>query len=57
MEPTTVKILMVLGLILPLTAAQQVKIKNAKISIYLFIRINIEMNDALKHTVGEFLRL
>ena len=57
MEPTTVKILMVLGLILPLTAAQQVKIKNAKIFIYLFIRINIEMNHALKHTVGEFLRL
>ena len=57
MEPTTVEILILLGPVLPMTAAQQVKIKNAKIFIYLFIRINIEMNDALKHTVGEFIRL
>ena len=57
MEPTTVKILILLGPLLAMTAAQQVKMNNAKIFIFLFIRINIEMNDALKHTVGEFIRL
>ena len=50
MEPTTVELLILLGPILNLTAAQQVKIKFAK-SIYIFLYSN------QYETVSEFIRL